>query len=60
MEYRCLTDNDLKYLENIDPFPGIEEAITDIINNNNYNGQRVPYLEFNDALASETDDTCLL
>ena len=57
MEYRCLTDNDLKYLENIDPFPGIEEAITDIINNNNYNGQRVPYLEFKDAMVSETEDT---
>ncbi|MDE7345987.1 MAG: hypothetical protein K2N48_04500 [Muribaculaceae bacterium] len=53
MENRYLNDDDLKYLERIDPFPGIEEALTDIINNNNYKGQRVPYLEFNDALAAE-------
>ncbi|MDE6561804.1 MAG: hypothetical protein K2K75_10520 [Muribaculaceae bacterium] len=57
MEYRCLTEYDLKYLESIAPFPGIEEALTDIINNNNYNGLRVPYLEFNDALTPEPGDT---
>ena len=53
MEYKCLTDYDLKYLESVTPFPGIEAALTDIINNNNYKGTRVPYLEFNDALAAE-------
>ena len=55
MEPINLTVKDLKFLENIEPFPEIAEKLNDIIANNNFSQYREPCLEFSDNPAIESD-----
>lgn len=55
MENRYLNDDDLKFLERIDPFPEVVEKLNDIFANFEINLGRDPFLEFKDISADDPE-----
>lgn len=55
MENIYLNDDDIKFLERIDPFPEVVENLNDIIANNKFNRSRDPFLEFKDISANDPE-----